>query len=81
MAENNYNSFSFFANNQEQLTVAEDDGGQLDIATAIASGRWAIDGDWLVLTAASAGKTMVWEAASSKEARKGGQKKILCYAL
>jgi hypothetical protein len=76
MSENNNNSFSLSADEQGQLTVADDDGGQLDVVAATASGRQASDGDQLNVAAALAGKQRVGEATSSKEAREGGQKKI-----
>jgi hypothetical protein len=73
MAESNNNSSSFSADKQEQLTVANHDGGQLDVVAATACGRRASDGDQSVVAAALAGKRRLGEAASSKEARKGGQ--------
>jgi hypothetical protein len=45
MAESNNNSFSFFADKQEQMNVANYNGGLSDIAAAFASGSRASDGD------------------------------------
>ncbi len=83
MAESNSNSFSYSADKQEQMNVANDDGGQSDVAAALASGRRASDGDQWDVAASLAWKRRVGEAASSKEVRDGGQKKklCLCYAV
>jgi hypothetical protein len=81
MAESNNNSFSFSADEQEQMNVANDDGGQSDVAAALASGRQASDEDRPNVAALLAGKRSVGEAASFKEMRDGGQKKavpLLC---
>jgi hypothetical protein len=73
MVEINNNSFSFSAD-EEQLTMDDDDGSQLDasaVATA-AFGRWASDGDKSSVLALLSGKQRVGEASSSKEMRDGG---------
>ncbi len=61
MAASNNNSFSFSAVEQEQLTVADDYGGQLDVAVDMASGRWASDGNQLAVLAELAEKCKVGE--------------------
>jgi hypothetical protein len=82
MVESNNNSFSFSADKQEQMTVVDDDWGQLDVVAASASGRQASDGDQLEVASLSARKRRVGEASSSNEVREGGQKRavpFLCH--
>ncbi len=82
--EVNNNSFSLSADD-EQLSMDDDNGSQIDAAAAaaVASGRWASDGDQLSVLAISSGKWRVGKASSSREMRDGGQKKKPClfYAL
>ncbi len=77
MAESNDNFFFFSVDKQEQMTVADDVRGQLDVAAAAASGRRASDGDQSSVLASLAGKRRVGEATSSKKVKEGGQKKAM----
>jgi hypothetical protein len=72
------NSFTLSAD-AEQLTMDDDDGSQIDAAAAVAvaSGRWAFDGDQLSVSAISSGKQRVGEASSSREMRDGEKKKAV----
>jgi hypothetical protein len=67
MVEVNSNSFTSSADDK-QLTMDNDDGSQIDAATAaaVASGRWASDGDQLSVLAILSGKRRVGEASSSR---------------
>jgi hypothetical protein len=67
----NNNSVSFSAD-KEQLTVENDEWGQLDVEAAVASGRQASGGNQSSVLALLAGKRRVGEASSSKEVRDGG---------
>ncbi len=70
--ESKNNFFSFSADKQDQLTVDNDHGGQLDVAAAAASGRQASDGDPLSVLALLAGKRRVGEASAFTEVREEG---------
>jgi hypothetical protein len=82
MVEVNTNSFSLSADN-EQLTMDDDNGSQIDAAAAAAtaSGRWAFEGDQLSVLAILSGKRRVGEASSSREMRDGGQKKSHAFSM
>jgi hypothetical protein len=81
MAASNNNSFSFSAVEQEQLTVADDYGGQLDVAVDMASGRWASDGNQLAVLAELAEKCKVGELLLPRRWGRGDRKEavpLLC---
>jgi hypothetical protein len=82
MVEVNNNSFSLSADN-EQLTMDDDNGSQIDAVAvaATASGRWASDGDQSSVSAILSGKRRVGEASSSREMRDGGQKKSRAFSM
>ncbi len=73
MVEINNNPFSLSAD-REQLTVDNDDGGQLDVVAAAASRRQDFDGNHPSVLALLAWKQRVGKVSTSKEMRDGGQK-------